>query len=92
MSLRPLPPAGLPRVSFEASRQTGPAPLRTDIAMFVGASSRGPVGEPVRIDGMPVYEEVFGGISTDGNLGHALHGYFENGGRLAWVLRIAPRC
>ena len=90
MALRQLPPGGLPRLTFEARRQPGPAPLRTDIALFVGAATRGPVGTPVRIDGMPAYSEVFGGLSPDSVMGHAVHAYFENGGRLAWVVRIAP--
>lgn len=90
MVLRPLPPGGLPRISFEARRPSELAPLRTDIALFLGATVRGPVGEPVRIEGWRSYETVFGGLAPAQHTGHALRGYFENGGQIAWVMRLAP--
>ena len=90
MTLRPLPTGGLPHITFEARRPSEQAPLRTDIALFIGAAARGPVDVPVRVEGWKGYEAVFGGLSARSNTGHALQGYFENGGQIAWVFRIAP--
>ncbi|MEW8030346.1 MAG: hypothetical protein AB2809_06185 [Candidatus Thiodiazotropha sp.] len=90
MALRPLPPNGLPRVTFEARRPTEIAPLRTDIALFTGTTLRGPAGTPVRVEGWQTYETVFGGLAAASDTGHAVKGYFQNGGQIAWILRLAP--
>lgn len=90
MALAPRQQNGLPRVTFEGLRQSPLAPLRTDIAVFLGTTRRGPVGALVRIEGWRAYETVFGGLSEDADTGHALRGYFENGGQIAWILRLAP--
>lgn len=90
MATRPLPDGGLPRVTFEA----GPAPelstLRTDIAIFLGPMRWGPVGKPVRIDCWRAYEAVFGGLWADAHTPYAVRGYFDNGGQIAYLLRLAP--
>jgi hypothetical protein len=90
MVLRPLPPGGLPGITFEGRRPSELAPLRTDIALFLGAAPRGPVGAAVRVEGWRTYMNVFGGLSPATYMGHALRGYFENGGQIAWILRLAP--
>ncbi len=91
MTPNPLTTTCLPGVTFEARRPADIAPLRTDIALFVGAAPRGPVGGvPVRVVGWRAYEAVFGGLSSASDMGHALQGYFGNGGQIAWVLRLAP--
>jgi uncharacterized protein len=90
MVLNPLTTTGLPGVTFEARRPADIAPLRTDIALFVGAAPRGPVGVPVRVVGWRAYETVFGGLSPSSDMGHAVQGYFGNGGQIAWALRLAP--
>jgi len=90
MATRPLPDGGLPRVTFEA----GPVPvvssLRTDIAIFLGPVKRGPVGSAIRIDCWRAYEAVFGGLWPDAYTPYAVKGYFDNGGLVAYVLRLAP--
>ena len=81
--------AHLPGVFFEA--QPPPqemSPLRTDVAGFLGATKRGPLLQPVRIDGWAHFESIFGGFDSDLNLPHALYGYFENGGEIAHVMRV----
>lgn len=64
------------------------APLRSDIAAFAGRARRGPVGVPVRIEGWREFERVFGGLGTATHLSYAVRGYFENGGQVAYVLRV----
>lgn len=62
-------------------------PLRSDIAAFAGRARRGPVGMAVRIEGWREFERVFGGLGAT-HLSYAVRGYFENGGQVAWVLRV----
>jgi hypothetical protein len=65
-----------------------PSPLRSDIAGFVGSTRRGPVGVPVRITGWREYLILFGGLTAQANMPFALRGYFENGGDVAYVIRL----
>lgn len=46
---------------------------------------------PVAVRSFDEYLRHFGGFEGPGLLPHALASYFEQGGRLAWVLRIVPR-
>ncbi|MGT2476696.1 hypothetical protein [Paraburkholderia terrae] len=63
-------------------------PLRSDIAAFAGRVPRGPLGVPMRIEGWREFERVFGGLGTTTHLPYAVHGYFENGGQVTYVLRV----
>jgi hypothetical protein len=90
MATRPLPDDGLPRVTFEAGPVPAASTLRTDVAIFVGSVSRGPVGLPTRIDCWRAYEAVFGGLWAGAQTPYAVRGYFDNGGLIAYILRIAP--
>lgn len=80
----------LPGVSLTVvPRGAEPEPLRTDVAVFLGRARRGPVGAPVRLES---WNEVLGAFGPpDGSAAtpYALRGFFENGGRTAWVLRVA---
>ncbi len=79
----------LPGVRFEVrTPPTIESPLRTDIAGFIGPTLRGPVDEPTRIDGWRRFEEVFGGLTPRADTPYALRGYFENGGEVAYVMRM----
>jgi hypothetical protein len=67
-----------------------PSPLRTDVAGFAGRAPYGPAGEPVLVSSVEEYELRFGPTTWDaGRLGRAVRGYFDNGGELAWVLRLS---
>jgi hypothetical protein len=80
----------LPGVRFEVRPPPAEAqPLRTDIAGFMGPTLRGPVAELVRIDGWPAFVEVFGDLAAGTDTPYALRGYFENGGEIAFVTRLA---
>ncbi|GAA1996251.1 phage tail sheath family protein [Microbacterium pumilum] len=70
-------------------------PERLDIAGFVGVALRGPVDEPVRIERWSEFERLFGGLErTPGGplrmLPYAVSTFFRQGGRAAYVLRVAP--
>lgn len=82
----------LPGVSLTfASRGPEPEPLRTDVAAFLGRFRRGPVGTPVRVESWNDVVGVFGPPRPEGAFAtpYALRGFFENGGRTAWALRVS---
>jgi phage tail sheath protein FI len=79
----------LPAVRFEVRAPAPPVtPLRTDVAGFIGRTLRGPVGECVRVDGWRQYQEIFGGLSANADMPLAARGYFENGGEVAYFVRL----
>jgi len=80
-----------PGIYFEEQDAGAPliGPLRTDIAGFVGISSRGPLHVPVRIESRTQFESVFGGPLAQAYLAYAVQGFFDNGGVTCWVVRVA---
>lgn len=71
----------------ERTRQL--APRRTDVAGFVGIAARGPLHEPVRLESWTQFVSVFGGHTPQGYLAYAVEGFFANGGRRCYVVRVA---
>lgn len=65
------------------------APLRTDIAAFVGIAERGPVDVPVPVESWQQFISWFGGCVGSAYLAYAVRGFLENGGRRCWVVRVA---
>ncbi|MER6917279.1 phage tail sheath subtilisin-like domain-containing protein [Streptomyces sp. NPDC000594] len=80
----------LPGVSltFEP-RGSDEEPLRTDVAAFLGRFRRGPVGTPVRVESWRDVLGAFGAPDGGSASPYAVRGFFENGGRTAWLLRVA---
>lgn len=64
-------------------------PLRTDITGFIGLAQRGPVNTPVPVESVKQFEAHFGSFIGGGFLAYAVRGFFENGGRRCWVVRVA---
>ena len=62
---------------------------RGDVPLLLGYATRGPVGRPVRVDSIGQFETVFGGPRVQGYLWHATKGFFETGGRSAYIVRVA---
>jgi hypothetical protein len=67
-------------------QQTPEDGLRNDVAAFVGPTERGPLGQPVRVEGRRAFEAVYGGMGT-GTVARAVVAYFANGGEVAWIVR-----
>jgi uncharacterized protein len=66
-----------------------PTPLRTDVAGFAGRAVRGRAGASVLVRDFAEFTRVFGPpTGGSGYLAEAVRGYFSNGGRLAYVVRI----
>jgi phage tail sheath protein FI len=83
-------PARAPGLAFEAVRPPpDESPLRTDIAAFVGATHRGPLGVATRVDGWRGYAREYGGLDRALDLPYAVRAYFDNGGEVAWIVRVA---
>jgi Bacteriophage tail sheath protein len=62
---------------------------RTDVAGFVGLAERGPVQEAIKVESYRQFFTRFGTPLSYGYLAYAVAGFFENGGRLCWVVRAA---
>jgi hypothetical protein len=65
------------------------APVRSDVLGVALRARRGPVGERVRVDGWRELERRFGGLDPGSVATYAVRGYFENGGEVAFVVRVA---
>jgi hypothetical protein len=60
----------------------------TRIAGFVGLAARGPLNEPVYIGGWNEFLDIYG-TSPDGFLARSVEGFFLNGGKCCYVVRVA---
>lgn len=80
-----------PGVYFETSDVRSPSidRVRTDIAGFVGITTRGPLHRPVKIESWEQFTSLFGAYNSQGYLAYAVEGFFENGGQTCWVVRVA---
>jgi Bacteriophage tail sheath protein len=63
--------------------------VSTSIAAFIGAASRGRSYRAVRINSFGEFEQRFGGLIADHELGYAVQQFFLNGGKDAWVVRVS---
>ncbi len=63
--------------------------MHTDIAGFVGIAERGPLHQPVKVSSWTQFTSVFGWPIPQAYLAYAVQGFFANGGRDCWVVRVA---
>ncbi|TVR60016.1 MAG: phage tail sheath protein [Gemmatimonadales bacterium] len=62
--------------------------VRTDVALFVGYTRRGPAFRPVRVEAWREFLAHFGEPTAVGYLAPAVRAFFENGGATCWVVRV----
>jgi len=62
---------------------------RTDVAGFVGITERGPLHDAIKIESTRQFLSTFGGAIAHAYLFHAVEGFFANGGRTCWIVRVA---
>ncbi len=79
---------------------SGPRPIEgvgTAMAALVGFAASGPINKPILITSWEQYVDTFGGTQSDGlkngymdgsYLGYSVYGYFNNGGRRCYVIRL----
>lgn len=65
------------------------AGVSTSVAAFIGAADRGKSYRAVRICSYSKFEQRFGGLIANCDLGYAVQQFFLNGGKEAWVVRVA---
>jgi hypothetical protein len=98
--MRATPDLRLPGVYFiPPVRPAGLELPLLDVAAFVGFAERGPLHLPVPVDDLSTYRAVFGGelpLAWEpggqlvyANLPRAVAGFFANGGRRCYVVRVA---
>ena len=63
--------------------------VSTSVAMFIGMAGKGPLGQPRRVLSFADYERAFGTDVSAGEMPDQVRQFFLNGGRTAWVTRIA---
>ncbi|MFL5249065.1 MAG: phage tail sheath subtilisin-like domain-containing protein, partial [Myxococcales bacterium] len=62
--------------------------VETGVTAFLGVTDKGPRQTPTRVGSFEQYEQVFG--ASNSYMTHALRGFFDNGGRTAYVLNVQP--
>src|SRR3982751_3117340 len=62
--------------------------VETGVTAFLGVTEGGPRNQPTRVISFEQYEKIFG--SQDSFMTHALRGFFDNGGRTAYVVNVSP--
>lgn len=68
-----------------------PPELRTGVPAFLGFAAAGKPNDPVRLVLWPQFEAQFGLPDQCSFLAEAVRGFFENGGRLCYVVRLADQ-
>lgn len=62
----------------------------TSIAAFIGYGTKGPIGEAELINKWDDYVETYGGVSSETDaMGLAVSAFYLNGGRDAYIVRLA---
>lgn len=80
-----------PSVIIEELPATGPIEgVGTSTAAFLGVALAGPINLPVKITNWTQYKATFGEFNATPRffLPHAVRGFFENGGTVAYVVRV----
>jgi len=63
--------------------------ISTSSAAMVGIAERGPINKPVLVTSWEQFINTFGGYIAAGYLAYAARAFFDNGGAVLWVNRIA---
>lgn len=63
--------------------------VSTSDAAFVDVFREGPLDQPIHISGFDEFVRVFGGLDPRSHASYGIQQFFQNGGRLAWVVRIS---
>lgn len=63
--------------------------VATSVTAFVGRTLRGPIDRAITISSYEEFEQRFGGIWAESELGYAVFQFFRNGGSRAVIARVA---
>lgn len=80
-----------PGVYIEESRSDPPliTGVNTSDTAFVDVFAKGPLDEPQRVTSFAEFEGSFGGLHTSSEASYGIQQFFRNGGKVAWVVRVA---
>jgi phage tail sheath protein FI len=80
-----------PGVYFEFLDAAPPTLLgtRVDVCGIIGIAERGPLNQAIRIESWRQFQAVFGNFVPYAYLAYAVYGFFENGGRTCFPVRVA---
>lgn len=90
-----------PGITFETATPSSSDTLpRMDVAAFVGFATRGPIDQPVPVEDVSRFRDIFGppldlvreeatGRMRTAHLHRSVEAFFRNGGRRCWVVRVA---
>jgi Bacteriophage tail sheath protein len=65
------------------------ARVSTSVTAFIGAANCGRSYRAMRINSFSKFEQRFGGLIANYDFGYAVQQFFLNGGKEAWVVRVA---
>jgi len=63
--------------------------VSTSVTAFLGSFTRGKLNTPVQVFSIADLERSFGPLVTSSEVGYSIRQFFANGGREAWVVRVA---
>src|SRR5512146_1994344 len=63
--------------------------ISTSAAAMVGIAERGPINKPVLVTSWEQFVNQFGSYITTGYLAYAARAFFDNGGAVLYVCRVA---
>ena len=75
-------------VAEESGAHHAIARVASNVAAFIGRTLKGPVNQPVSIRSFAEYTQIFGALWQPSTVSYAVEQFFENGGRVALVVRV----
>ncbi|MDF2867643.1 MAG: Phage tail sheath protein [Gammaproteobacteria bacterium] len=63
--------------------------ISTDVAAFIGVAETGPINQPTYVTSWDDYARNFGGFLWNRYLAYAVYSFFNEGGRVCYVVRAA---
>lgn len=63
--------------------------VSTSTAAFVGIAEKGPLNKPTLVTNQKDFIGIFGGYIKDSYLAYAVDGFFRNGGKRCFIVRVA---
>lgn len=61
----------------------------SSITAFMGRADRGPLNDPQRLVSFTQFLKIFGGKTTDSDLAYVVESFFNSGGQICYVNRLA---
>lgn len=62
--------------------------VSTSITAFIGSAEQGPTDYPILIHNFEDFSRIFGGLWKKSNMSYAIYQYFQNGGKVAIIVRV----